>query len=235
MRVLAFREHPHHHLRGEHALLLVLGLVFAPGCDFLHGALTATGDAPPSDAASIADTTIERDGSSPDTPSTDAFVGVVRRINIAGTAYTGIDHPGLWSADLGVCTGGTKLAVNTPINATDDDVLFQTAVAATNMHCTIGGLPTGAYEVTLLLAEIDCSPPPSTRMFSVALEGTVVAPALDLVAEGGGCALAGGTGYPIERTYAVALVDGALNLDLAAVSGAPPLLNAIQVIQTSGP
>ncbi len=153
------------------------------------------------------------------------------RVNIKGVAYSGIDHPGMWAADLGVCPGAGKLSVTDPINDTDDDVLFQSQARGATVHCTIGGLANGMYEVTLLFAEIDHAAAcrVASRVFSIDLEGATVDSAFDLVSEGSGCALAGDSGHPVARVYAIAVTDGALDVELTATTGQTAVLAALQV------
>ena len=170
-----------------------------------------------------------------DAPSTDAFVGATVRINIKGPAHTGVDHPGSWAADLGVCPGASGFSVTDAINATDDDALFQTEAVDAALHCTIGGLPSGTYDVTLLFAEIDRAPACAvgSRVFSIDVEGTVMATAFDLVAEGAGCALAGEPGHPVTKVFSVAVTDGTLDVRLTASMGHKAVLGALQAVQTS--
>jgi len=216
--------YPHHPLWGGFALL-----VFLVGCGFPHG-LAAPPDAS-ADASIDGARPPSPDAAGPADASTDAFVGVARRINIEGIAYTGVDHPGNWAADLGVCPSVSTLAVTDAIAQTDDDVLYQSAAVANHVHCMLGGLPAGTYDVTLLFAELTCSPQPS-RVFSIALEGSIVVSSFDLLGETGGCAVAAGPGHPVERTYSTVVSDGVLDIDLEHIDGDPPLLSAVQAVQT---
>jgi hypothetical protein len=199
--------------------------VLLAGCGFQHGELASPdGSIPPSEsdgAVQPPDAT-----TSPVDAATDAFVGAVRQINIEGGAFTGIDHPGVWAADLGVCPGATTLATTDPIAQTADDVLFQSAAVANHVHCMLGSLPAGTYTVTLLFGELTCGSPQTSRVFSVSLEGSVVVPSFDLLAESGGCETA------IERTYSTVISDGVLDVDLGHLSGEQPLLSAARAIQT---
>ena len=209
--------------------IATLGLAMV-GCNFN----VALG---PADAMrDVASADAMRDAPPPiDAPSTDAFVGAAVRINIKGPAHTGVDHPGAWAADLGVCPGANGFSVTDSINATDDDALFQTEAVDAALHCTVGGLPSGTYEVTLLFAEIDRAPACAvgSRVFSIDLEGTTLVTAFDLVTEGAGCALAGEFGHPVAKVFSIAVTDGVLDVRLTAPAGHQAVLGALQAVQTS--
>ena len=209
--------------------IATLGLAMV-GCNFnvALGPADAMRDAASADAMLDAPPPI-------DAPSTDPFVGAAVRINIKGPAHTGVDHPGAWAADLGVCPGANGFSVTDSINATDDDALFQTEAVDAALHCTVGGLPSGTYEVTLLFAEIDRAPACAvgSRVFSIDLEGTTLVTAFDLVTEGAGCALAGEPGHPVAKVFSIAVTDGVLDVRLTAPAGHQAVLGALQAVQTS--
>lgn len=162
----------------------------------------------------------------------DAFIPAVRQINIKGGAYIGVDHPGVWAADPGACSGAGRLWATDPIRHTNDDVLFQSAAVGNHLHCVVDGLPHGTYDVTLLFAELTCCSHGPSREFSIALEGSTVASSFDLHDDGGGCAVAGGPGRPVERTYSAVVMDGVLDIDLNHIHGDPALLSAVAAVQT---
>ncbi len=161
------------------------------------------------------------------------------RINVAGPAYTGVDYPGSWAADPGaggIC-GGNQFDSPTPtINGTSDSPLFVNQMFATNLTCTIGGVPAGTYSVKLLFAELRLGGAPCTgpvgqdRIFDIEIEGTTVMPALDVTSFGGGCAAQGGSGHAFGVSFTVDVLDGTFDLAENASMGAAAI-NAIELVQ----
>ena len=159
------------------------------------------------------------------------------RINLGGPTFVGTtDYPGTWTGDPTNFTCPQNAVVESTamsINGTVDGSLFMTQVRANNVVCAIPNVPAGNYQVTLLFAEIrNGTPCPNAgggdRRFNVVLEGVTVA-TIDVNVDGGGCAIAGGPGYAFARTYASAIADGTLNVDLTNLQNGG-ILSAIQIV-----
>lgn len=157
------------------------------------------------------------------------------RIDLAGPAYTGIDHPGAWVADPGTCDGLQFDSPTPTINGTNDSTLYVNQKYGGILTCAITSIPPGMYKVTLLFAELrlggmPCTGPAGqTRVFDIALEGTNVATGLDMTTTGGGCAASGGPGHAFDRAFDVAITDGSLDVVETASMGAAAL-DAIEVV-----
>ncbi|HTR52777.1 MAG TPA: malectin domain-containing carbohydrate-binding protein [Kofleriaceae bacterium] len=173
-----------------------------------------------------------RDARSGDGPA----ASFAARVNVAGPMYAGVDHPGTWAADPGaggICDG-TEFDSPTPtVNASNDSTLYVNQMFGSTLTCTIHGVPAGTYQVTLLFAELRLGGSPCVaagdRTFDIQLEGTTVLSGFDLTTIGGGCAAAGGSGHPVDKTFMVTVNDGALDLVETASSGAA-VLNAIEIV-----
>ncbi len=161
------------------------------------------------------------------------------RIDIDGTAYTGIDYAGTWAADPGVggiCDGMPFSGPTQTVNGTADSPLFVSQMFNSVLTCTIPNVPSGTYQVRLLFAELRLGGAPCVglqppaRIFDIALEGTTVASQFDMTGTGGGCAAAGGSGHAFDETYTVAVTDGALDVVETASQGTAAL-NAIELVQ----
>lgn len=224
-------------------VLSALGLlaVLAAGCGFELRAASvdaaAEGLDGPDGAPPDPDALPDPDGS-PDSPP-DAFVAFVARINIAGPAFVGIDHPGSWSADPGVggiCDGARFDAPMPAIPNSNDDVLYRDLMYRNPLACTIPNVPPGTYRVTLLFAELYWGGPPcagsatGTRIFHVALEGATVLTGFNERVESGGCAVGSGAGRPVDKVFTVTVTDGALNVAMPVMSD-NAALNAIELVQ----
>lgn len=160
------------------------------------------------------------------------------RQNIFGPAVTGVDFPGQWQADPGaggtgsdLCTGGTGVEPAMVTGTVDQD-LFKFRVFGT-VDCTIGSnLPSGDYDVTLLMGELFFGPGcpggggVGDRVFDVLIEGATVEQNIDVFAEGG-CVNSAATtaGVPVTRTYRVTVTDGAVDISLPGGQ-----VSAIQVV-----
>lgn len=168
----------------------------------------------------------------------DALPSFAVRVNIAGPAYTGVDHPGAWTTDPGVggiCNGAQFDSPTMTLNSTNDSALYRNQMYGATLTCAVPNIPSGTYQVTLLFAELRLGGAPCTggagdRIFDVSLEGTTVLTAFDLTTAGGGCAAMGGSGHPIDKVYTVPITDGTLNLSATASMGAAAL-NAIEIIR----
>ncbi len=169
----------------------------------------------------------------------DAATKFVARINIAGPAFVGVDHPGVWSADPGVggiCNGSVFTAPTMTMHGTNDSPLYRTVMFRNPLSCTIPNVPPGTYRVTLLFAEVFWGGPPcagaatGSRVFSIALEGTTVLAGYNETVDDGGCAGSGGAGHPVDKTFVISISDGALDIAMAAtVDNAA--LNAIEIVE----
>jgi hypothetical protein len=207
---------------------LAVCLLVLVGCGFR---VPPGGGDPTGDAG--ADT---RDGEA--TNDTGGFVPFVARYNLFGPAFTGTEFPGVWAADPGapngICGPANYTAITTAMSGTIDDPLFVNQVYGVNVDTTCAiGLAPGNYAVTLLFGETYYGPGcPSgaTQTFSIALEGTIVEPSLNLSVEAGGCMANGGTGRPVMRRVTLAVTDGTLDIVEHAPTGIASMISAIEVI-----
>jgi hypothetical protein len=212
--------------------------VFVTGCNFNPGAGSI--DAP------IDDTLVEGidapliDGPPIDGPPIDTppFTGLVARVNLGAGAHTGVDYPGAWIPDPGLCAGATW-SVTGQINGTVDDPLFlRHRYAIPTLTCALTGLPSGMYEVTFLFGPTyygaggTCTTT-ADQIFHIDLEGTRVASDFNLTQAAGGCVL-NGPGVPVTRGFVLAVTDGTLNFVATnPASDQAAMFSAIQVIQKS--
>jgi Malectin domain len=179
----------------------------------------------------------------PDAPP--GFVPFIRRINIAGPEFVGVDFPGTWAEDSGngdTCTGSNSGPSTPPaeISGTVDDALFVKQVyGLPSMTCQITGVPNGNYDVTLVMGPVyygtgatPACPFPRSQIFDIELEGQIVQSAYDLTADSNGCVANGGAGsHPVAKTFTIAITDGQLDILLTAPTGEASMLSALQLVQ----
>ncbi|HKE50115.1 MAG TPA: malectin domain-containing carbohydrate-binding protein, partial [Actinomycetes bacterium] len=136
-----------------------------------------------------------------------------------------------WSADKAFTTGSwgytnSSSSVRTTkkgISGTDDDKLYQSQRQSPTEY-RFDGLPNGVYEVDLRFAEL-INAAPGTRLYDVIIEGNFALPAHDTAGEVG-------TFAADQHVFFVPVTDGQLNIRFVARAGnAPPVVNAIQVVE----
>jgi hypothetical protein len=177
------------------------------------------------------------DGRGSNSPG-DAGSGLAVRINIAGSAYQGIDYPGLWEADPGaggICDGTEFDSPTTTVNGTADSPLFINQMFNSTLTCTVPNIPSGTYVVTLLFAELRLGGSPCMeaagmdRVFDIQIGSTTVATNFDMTETGGGCAGSGGTGHAFSESYTVDVTGGSLAIVETASMGMAAL-NAVEAV-----
>lgn len=146
------------------------------------------------------------------------------RINVGGPDYT--DQLGrLWSADFGFNNGIDAVVTSNPIANTNDDELYQSERFASNLSYSVP-VPDGTYELDLHFAEVYFGVfRDGTRIFNVAVEGSVVDTGVNIAA-------AVGSDAALILTYPVTVTDGVLDFNL------PPVvqnakLSAIEILAPS--
>jgi hypothetical protein len=155
--------------------------------------------------------------------------------DVAANAADGehLDADGVaWSADRVYQPGGwgytnldsKVIEVGHDITGTDDDVLYRFARQDPGAYRF--DVPDGVYEIRLGFAELS-NRSAGTRVFDVTAEGEVVLAAHDVAGHAG-------TRAADDHTVLVRVEDGTLDLGFRRVSGAPPIVNAIRVTQTTG-
>jgi hypothetical protein len=112
---------------------------------------------------------------------------------------------------------------NRMIAGTDDPVIYQT-VRQNPREFRFDGLAPGTYEVRLLFAEIQ-NRQVGTRVFDVIINDQVVLPAYDITARVGNF-------HADEHSFMVTVgASGQLSIRFFGRQGAPPIINALGVIQ----
>jgi hypothetical protein len=146
------------------------------------------------------------------------------RINSGGGVYT--DPIGkVWGAESGCIGGGNQTSAES-IDGTDADSLYQSArVGVSACSYTV---PNGSYTVTLKFVETAKSAT-NQRKFDVLLEGELAFNDLDIFAQ------AGGRYKALDRSAAIAVSDGKLNIAFMKVTD-NPMVSAIEIVYgTSAP
>jgi len=141
-------------------------------------------------------------------------------INCGGSAFTasdGVDY----SADTNY-SSGNAYSINAAIEGTTDDVLFQSERWEKSFSYNIP-LPNGTYQVMLMFAEIYHTSA-NSRVFNVAIEGSLVINNLDIWSEAGAK-----TAY--NEAHLVTVTDDVLNIALTSVKDNAKI-SAIKVLQT---
>lgn len=146
---------------------------------------------------------------------------VVFATNCGGPEFTASDGV-KYSADARFISGSTY-SVTTPINATTDDLLYQSERWGASINYNIP-LFKGTYQVMLMYAEINYSAP-NERVFNVYIEGAKVITDLDIYAE-----VSSNTAY--NETFFVDVNDGYLNISLDGVKENAKI-SAIKVLKFS--
>ncbi len=154
------------------------------------------------------------------------------RLNVGGYDYT--DSQGnLWASDQPYIAGTRGYLrsntatdhTSTPIDNTPNQTLFQSnRYAPSGSLAYAFDLPTGAYRVDLLFAEIYANGP-NLRVFDVYAEGNKVLSNVDIFAEAN-------IYQGITRTFTIStLLDAQLNITLTKVvtSTQPPMLSAVHI------
>ncbi|MGB5944048.1 MAG: malectin domain-containing carbohydrate-binding protein [Leeuwenhoekiella sp.] len=142
-------------------------------------------------------------------------------INSGGNSIGGYEEDQFFNA-------GLQASTSAAIAGTTNDVLYQSERFSRSDGGSFGydiPLENGEYEVTLHFAEIYWNES-DQRIFAVNLEGDLVIPSLDLVAEVGSK-----TAY--KRTFTLEISDGELNVVLLAIKNRPTIAG-VQVKQTNG-
>ncbi|MFD1143668.1 malectin domain-containing carbohydrate-binding protein, partial [Larkinella insperata] len=150
------------------------------------------------------------------------------RINAGGVAYTAVDgRP--FVADTYFTGGSTASAGNVPIDATDDDALYQTERYG-NFSYNVP-VTNGYYNVTLHFAETFSGVinGTTTRKFNVDAEGVRRLTEYDIAQK------AGGTLKAVQETIGVYVTDGTLNLSFSQGSSQSAKVNAIEVVAGTAP
>jgi hypothetical protein len=139
-----------------------------------------------------------------------------------------------WLADQAFTAGGwgfiggfTKTSTN-PIANTTDDPLFQidhrwTSSALPGYSFSV---PNGNYNLTLRFAEFNAANV-GERLFDIVIEGATVAANFDILAA------AGGANTAVDRTFAVAVTDGQLDVSFVRRSGNPKV-SALRIQSMQG-
>jgi len=107
---------------------------------------------------------------------------------------------------------------------TEDDSLYRASIRgdAHSFTLHIGGLPAGPATVALYFADLNESQP-GRRVFDIEIDGKVVAPDFDIVAQ------AGGGNTAVVRTFPAEVVDGAIDIGPGKVGRGEALFNAVRI------
>lgn len=149
---------------------------------------------------------------------------IIFATNSAGPTYT--SSSGLvYAADEFFSGGNTFTLANAPVTGTDDVMLFRSERWGTFSY----NIPVanGEYEVVLRFAEIYWGES-GRRIFNVAIEGSQRLSNFDIFA-------AAGKNVAIDRTFAVTVNDGQLNIVFSAVVDNPKVSALIVRSQSSSP
>ncbi|WP_265991515.1 putative Ig domain-containing protein [Larkinella insperata] len=150
------------------------------------------------------------------------------RVNAGGPIYTTLDG-NQFVADTYFTGGGTSNAGAVPIDATDDDPLYQTERYG-NFSYNVP-VNNGYYNVTLHFAETFSGVinGTTTRKFNVDAEGVRRLTEYNIAQE------AGGTMKAVRKTIGVNVTDGTLNLSFTQGSSQNPKVNAIEILAGTSP
>jgi hypothetical protein len=160
----------------------------------------------------------------PVTPSSSGGFTPIR-VNAGGPAAT--DSQGrLWSGDTGYLNGNV-FSTAAAIGNTSSPALYQTERWFGSMLAYRFNVPNGTYTVNLKFAEIYLSSP-AQRLFNILLNGQQVQTAFDIVAA------AGGPNIAVDRSFTVAVTNGAIDIQLVGVAQNPKI-SAIEILQGNSP
>ena len=145
------------------------------------------------------------------------------RVNAGGLSYTdGAGH--VWSADTGYLAGNAY-STGAAIANTADASLYQTErwnPTKLEYRFTVGN---GSYVVNLKFAELYFTSA-GQRVFHIVINGQTVQSNFDVVAT------APGGNRAIDKSYAVTVTDGVIDIQLVAVTENPKI-NAIEILPVS--
>jgi hypothetical protein len=150
-------------------------------------------------------------------------------VNAGGGNYTGLDSD-TWAADKAYTAGSWGYIgqsnvdkVKSAIGGTDEDPLYQDERRG-SVEYRFDGLPNGKYQVELRFAELQ-NQKPGQRIFDVIAENAFLLPAFDVAGEVGKL-------YADDKSFAVQVTDGQLNLRFVARQGSKePIINGIRIRQ----
>ena len=146
------------------------------------------------------------------------------RVRAGGGAVT--DATGnLWAADTGFI-GGYTYSDSNSIPNTNTPALYQ--AQRYNVGAPLEyrfAVPNGAYSITLKFAETYFTGT-GQRVANILINGQTVQPNFDIVAAAGGPNLA------IDKTYAVTVANGAIDIQLTSVVENPEI-NALQIVASA--
>jgi chitinase len=154
------------------------------------------------------------------TPTMTPVVSDTWRINAGGAAYT--DSLGkLWAADNSYSSG--TAASTTQTVGGPDPTLFRSERYGAAFNYSFN-VPPGSYQVTLRFAEIYYTTA-GKRLFNVAINGTTVLTAFDIVAAAGGAFL------PVDRVFDnLAPNGGKITISFSTGGADLPKVSALQII-----
>jgi subtilisin family serine protease len=193
--------------------------------------IDTTGMAPGHYSATIVVQTNDPDNAAMTVPVDLLVTAYQQKVNVGGGEY--VDRAGAtWVADRTYRTGsfgytGPAVVATTaqPIGATTDDPLYQDQQS--DLKSYRFDVPNGHYQVALHFAEL-ADLAPFGRVFDIQIEGVTVATNVDL-------ADIAGVRRAIVLTMDADVVDGRLDVSFVPKFGAPPVLNAIDVVWTGPP
>ena len=172
--------------------------------------------------------TNDPDNSVVQVPVTLVVPGFQQGVNVGGNAFTR-GNGDVYAADraygsgpFGYVGAGSRRSTSHAIAGTTDDGLYQNQ--RIGMRSYQFDLPDGHYRVDLSFAELVESRA-GRRIFNVTIEGVLVIPYIDVVAE------APGRWVALDRSFEVDVSDGQLNIDFGAHVGDKAIVNAILVTQ----
>ena len=183
-------------------------------------AFTAGNDWPIVSGIQIAATGTSSIASTPSTaPST---LGTAVRIDAGGAAIT--DASGnTWSADASYANGYTWVVADNIVN-TATPALYQTCRYGPAFNYVVS-VPNGTYAVTLKFAEPSRTAA-GQRTFNAGINGSTVLSNFDIFAT------AGGKDIAVDKTFAVTVTDGQINIAFTAGNDWA-MVNAIEIVPSS--
>jgi parallel beta-helix repeat protein len=156
-------------------------------------------------------------------PVTTTTTTVVKRINAGGGAYT--DPTGaFWAADSNY-NGGYTYAPGKAVSGTTVPAIYQSQRWYDKALAYDFAVANGSYTVNLKFAELYFGGA-GQRVFSIAINGQVVANNFDIVAAAGGSAKA------VDRSFPVNVTGGKITIQMNA-SVDDPAVNAIEIFKVT--
>ena len=146
------------------------------------------------------------------------------RVHTGGAQF--VDPQGYtWNADTGY-SGGSPWSTSYAVANTNSPALYQSVRwGSFGYQFTV---PNGNYTVNLKFAEVSLHSI-GQRIFSVALNGTVVLPNFDIVAA------AGGPLVPVDKAFPVTVTNGSIQIGFLKGAADQPAINAIEIVQQGTP